>query len=50
MREVYPGKLLIKGIVTKEDGELAVRYGLDGIVVSNHGGRAEDSGRARSNR
>jgi 4-hydroxymandelate oxidase len=46
MREVWPGKLLIKGIVTKEDGELAVRYGLDGVVVSNHGGRAEDSGRA----
>lgn len=44
VREVYPGKLLIKGIVTKEDGELAVRHGLDGIVVSNHGGRAEESG------
>jgi len=46
MRDVWPGKLLIKGIVTKEDGELAVRHGLDGVIVSNHGGRAEDSGRA----
>jgi 4-hydroxymandelate oxidase len=45
VRDVYPGKLLIKGIVTKEDGELAVKHGLDGIVVSNHGGRAEESGR-----
>lgn len=44
VRDVYPGKLLIKGIVAKEDGELAVRHGLDGIVVSNHGGRAEESG------
>lgn len=44
VREVYPGKLLLKGIVTKEDGELAVKHGLDGIVVSNHGGRAEESG------
>jgi isopentenyl diphosphate isomerase/L-lactate dehydrogenase-like FMN-dependent dehydrogenase len=44
VRDVYPGKLLIKGIVAKEDGELAVRHGVDGIVVSNHGGRAEESG------
>lgn len=44
VRDVYPGKLLLKGIVTKEDGALAVRHGLDGIVVSNHGGRAEESG------
>jgi isopentenyl diphosphate isomerase/L-lactate dehydrogenase-like FMN-dependent dehydrogenase len=43
VREVFPGKLLLKGIVTREDGELAVRHGLDGIVVSNHGGRAEES-------
>ncbi len=44
VRDVFPGKLLIKGIVAKEDGALAVRHGLDGIVVSNHGGRAEESG------
>jgi len=44
VRDVYPGKLLLKGIVTREDGELSVRHGLDGIVVSNHGGRAEESG------
>jgi 4-hydroxymandelate oxidase len=45
MREVWPGKLVIKGIVTHEDAELAVRHGVDGIIVSNHGGRAEESGR-----
>jgi 4-hydroxymandelate oxidase len=39
-------KLVIKGIVTREDAELAVQYGADGIIVSNHGGRSEDSKRA----
>jgi 4-hydroxymandelate oxidase len=38
--------LVVKGIVTREDAELAVEHGVDGVVVSNHGGRAEDSGRA----
>jgi hypothetical protein len=39
-------KLLVKGIQTREDAELAITYGVDGIVVSNHGGRAGASGRA----
>jgi 4-hydroxymandelate oxidase len=39
-------KLVIKGLVTREDAELAVASGVDAIVVSNHGGRAEDSGRS----
>jgi 4-hydroxymandelate oxidase len=39
-------KILVKGIETAEDAEFCVRYGADGIVVSNHGGRATDSGRA----
>jgi 4-hydroxymandelate oxidase len=38
-------KLLIKGIVTSEDAALAVENGADGVIVSNHGGRAEASGR-----
>lgn len=46
LREIWPRKLVIKGIVTREDAELAVEHGVDGLVVSNHGGRAEDSGRA----
>ncbi len=37
--------ILLKGIVTREDAELAVRAGVDGIIVSNHGGRQEESGR-----
>jgi len=46
LRDIWPRKLVIKGIVTREDAELAVDHGVDGLVVSNHGGRAEDSGRA----
>lgn len=39
-------KLLVKGIVTREDAELAIQNGVDGVYVSNHGGRAENSLRA----
>jgi len=39
-------KVLIKGIVTAEDAALAVDNGADGIIVSNHGGRAEASMRS----
>ncbi len=38
-------KLLIKGIEVGEDAQLCVENGVDGIIVSNHGGRAEESGR-----
>ena len=46
LREVWPRKLLVKGIVTREDAELSVRNGVDGVIVSNHGGRGEESGRS----
>ena len=46
LRQHWPGKLVIKGIVTRDDAELAVKHGVDGLIVSNHGGRAEESGRA----
>ncbi|MBK8247342.1 MAG: alpha-hydroxy-acid oxidizing protein [Gemmatimonadetes bacterium] len=39
-------KVLLKGIVTEEDAALAVKHGVDGLFVSNHGGRAENSQRA----
>lgn len=39
-------KVLVKGIDTAEDAALALRHGADGIVVSNHGGRAVDTLRA----
>jgi len=38
-------KLVLKGIVTREDAELAVQHGVDGIIVSNHGGHDDASGR-----
>ena len=37
-------KVVLKGILTAEDAKLSVDNGVDGIIVSNHGGRAEDSG------
>jgi 4-hydroxymandelate oxidase len=39
-------KILIKGILAAEDAKLALDAGVDGIIVSNHGGRSEDSGRS----
>src|SRR5262249_21725860 len=44
--EVWPGPLLLKGTLTGEEAEEAVACGVDGIVVSNHGGRQLDSVRA----
>ncbi|KAM9804964.1 2-Hydroxyacid oxidase 2 [Neosynchiropus ocellatus] len=38
--------IIIKGILTKEDAELAVEHGFQGIIVSNHGGRQLDGGPA----
>lgn len=45
VRDATSAKLLLKGIVTAEDAELSMKYGMDGLIVSNHGGRAEASGR-----
>jgi (S)-mandelate dehydrogenase len=42
IREHWHGKLLIKGVLTAADAERAAALGLDGIVVSNHGGRQLD--------
>ena len=39
-------RVVVKGIVTREDAVRCLQYGADGIIVSNHGGRAEESGRA----
>ena len=39
-------KLVVKGILTHEDASLCVDHGVDGLIVSNHGGRTEDSGRS----
>ncbi|GJH17662.1 alpha-hydroxy-acid oxidizing protein [Caballeronia novacaledonica] len=39
LRDEWPGKLLVKGIVTAEDAKKCMDVGADGIIVSNHGGR-----------
>jgi 4-hydroxymandelate oxidase len=43
LRDTVTVKLLIKGIVTGEDAKLAIEHGVDGLIVSNHGGRAEET-------
>ena len=44
LRTIVKGKLVLKGIMTGEDAKQALRHGIDGLIVSNHGGRAEESG------
>jgi len=42
IRSIWPGKLVLKGILDVEDAELAAKTGAQAIVVSNHGGRQLD--------
>jgi L-lactate dehydrogenase (cytochrome) len=42
IRELWPGKLIIKGILDARDARIAADLGVDAIVVSNHGGRQLD--------
>jgi L-lactate dehydrogenase (cytochrome) len=44
IRERWKGKLVIKGVVNAEDAEKAISLGVDGLIVSNHGGRQLDAG------
>ena len=44
IRDMWPGKLVLKGVASETDAELAHGLGLDGIIVSNHGGRQLDAG------
>jgi len=46
LRDRWPGKLVLKGVLHPEDAESALALGADGVVVSNHGGRALDSAMA----
>ena len=45
VRDLTRLKLVLKGIVTREDAALAVQHGVDGIIVSNHGGHEDASAR-----
>jgi L-lactate dehydrogenase (cytochrome) len=43
VRSLWPGKLIVKGILDPDDAKIAVNAGADAILVSNHGGRQLDS-------
>jgi L-lactate dehydrogenase (cytochrome) len=44
IRDMWKGKLVIKGIANEADAEKAIKLGIDGLIVSNHGGRQLDAG------
>ncbi len=44
IRDLWKGKLVLKGVASHHDAEQAIRLGIDGIIVSNHGGRQLDAG------
>jgi 4-hydroxymandelate oxidase len=46
MRDITRMKIMLKGIVSAGDADMAAQNGIDGILVSNHGGRGEDNGRS----
>ncbi len=43
IRDKWKGKLVLKGVASEEDTAMAIELGLDGIIVSNHGGRQLDA-------
>ena len=46
IRDIWKGKLVLKGVASEEDTAMAARLGFDGIIVSNHGGRQLDAGQS----
>ncbi len=46
IRDRWKGKIVLKGVASVEDTALAIKLGLDGIIVSNHGGRQLDAGQS----
>lgn len=46
IRDRWKGKIVLKGVASEADTEMAVQLGLDGIIVSNHGGRQLDAGQS----
>lgn len=46
IRDLWKGKIVLKGVASEEDTQKAIRLGLDGIIVSNHGGRQLDAGQS----
>lgn len=46
IRDAWKGKIVLKGVASLADAETAVQLGLDGVIVSNHGGRQLDAGQS----
>ena len=46
IRDMWKGIIVLKGVESEEDTQKAIRLGLDGIIVSNHGGRQLDAGQS----
>ncbi len=46
IRDKWKGNIVVKGIVNPEDAEIAIKHGLEGMIVSNHGGRQLDRGQS----
>lgn len=46
IRDKWKGKIVVKGIATEADTEMCIKLGVDGIIVSNHGGRQIDAGQS----
>lgn len=46
IRDMWKGKIVLKGVASEADTERAIKLGLDGIIVSNHGGRQLDAGQS----
>ena len=46
IRDMWKGKLVLKGVASEEDVQMAIRLGFDGVIVSNHGGRQLDAGQS----
>ena len=44
IRDLWKGKIVLKGVASEEDTEKAIALGLDGVIISNHGGRQFDAG------
>lgn len=49
IREIWKGPLVLKGITTDEDMQAAIQIGVDGVMISNHGGRQIDAGESSIN-
>ena len=46
IREKWKGKIVLKGVASDSDMDKAIRLGIDGVIISNHGGRQLDAGQS----